>query len=267
MLTRPLTLPMVASLAADGVTDPFGGSSPAPLTALEQLVADLGGQSAVPWLYDTERNVVSSGASNNVFESIADYYGRAGIPDLVAKATNKPGWDDTNKLITFNGAQWAETAASAALALGNNYTYVLISANSAVNAIMASLVGTAVARRMELSSDSTGLLQTAAFTSTGAIGTAKSAISSGAAMRVRWGGFVAGKVHCQVYDRVDVQTATTGDYSDAGDTKLGIGARPGGVAPATGSFKTLFALNRVPSAADWTLIRDFAAASRGAVAA
>ena len=80
---------------------------------IQSLVAQLGGDSAVPAIYDRRFNVASSGG---VVDTIDDARGATGFgPQLVGAATARPTWDATNLLATFDGTNDAITSALSAL--------------------------------------------------------------------------------------------------------------------------------------------------------
>lgn len=67
------------------------------------LVAALGGNAAVPALYDVRRNVTTA-LSNTVVSSWADARGAAGFgPALTASGTKRPAWDPSGLTMTFDG--------------------------------------------------------------------------------------------------------------------------------------------------------------------
>lgn len=100
------------------------------ISTIAGFVTALGGDAVVQAIYDTRYGITTS---SNVVDAWDDARGAAGYgPQLTAATTTRPAWDNTNKLITFDGSNdHLISAAFTGFNLNTTKTLIIISSGAA----------------------------------------------------------------------------------------------------------------------------------------
>lgn len=102
-------------------TSLFGAQS-----AIQVLVAAMGGDARVPFVYSATKNVSVSGG---LVQTVDDMRGSSGFgPQLVGNGATKPAFNSGPKTISTSGSNWLQTAKSAKMDLSTNGTLIVIAA-------------------------------------------------------------------------------------------------------------------------------------------